>query len=176
MTVAVWQSASLQDERSFKTALILSVLLHMLLLAYARPTMELAQRGDKVLTVSLTSSAETTVPESAEKSDADAQNVIALPAKPNTRPEQTVRTTVKPDRGAQPAEEQIAAKSGLVMSRGHSKVQVLLVIDSGGKVTQIHWRQLPAMTDEELKRLEEGLRQKIYLSNGLEYTVIEELD
>lgn len=176
MTVAGWQSGMPQDERRFKHALILSLLLHVLVLAYTKPSMDIARRGDTALTVTLTTSAETATPEAIDKSDPDAQDVIALPASPNTPPKQTVKLSAKPERSAQSSAEQAAAKSGLAMSRGQSKVQALLVIDSLGNVTQIHWKQLPAMTDDELKKIEQRLRQKIYLSNGFQYTVVEELD
>ena len=53
------------------------------------------------------------------------------------------------------------------------KVQALLLVDENGKVDQIIWKALPALTEETLQQIEQRLRTKTYLVTGKSYTLYE---
>jgi len=79
-----------------------------------------------------------------------------------------VRNHQAPNKGGIEADPAAIPASG--------KLSALLVIDASGHVGPIYWKQLPAMTDEAFKRLEQRLRQKAYPPSGMEYTVLEPLE
>lgn len=57
-----------------------------------------------------------------------------------------------------------------------SQVQALLLIDADGKVQQIIWNKLPALTEQGLSKMEQRLRQKSYLITGRPYTTTETVE
>lgn len=178
-----WRPASpaLQDEHRLLAALVFSALLHAFILTRFSLPREIAQHGDRsssVLTVTLVTqkpAASLAAPEA--KPEAQAVAVIALrnPAKSPQR--LSVKTSpASRERNGAAATGASSIRGSQVVSQGRGKLQVLLVIDGSGRVGQIHWYQLPAMTEEEFHKLEQRLRQKIYLPSGVEYTVTEQVE
>lgn len=165
----------LQDERRLRVAFFLSALLHVIVLSYSKPFAAMAQKGGKeiVLTVILPTPTEAPrLPEPKDKPAPEAKKPIILRSPSRVLSQQAIKSPV--DQGT-PKPTAVVAGSP-VISKGHGKVKALLVIDGSGRVKHIHWNQLPAMSDEELIKLEQGLRQKIYLPSGMEHTVIEEVE
>lgn len=55
-------------------------------------------------------------------------------------------------------------------------VSVLLAIGEGGRVEHIHWDRLPALTDEQLRRVEAALRARTYAGFLVGQAVNETID
>jgi len=173
-------SPRIQDERRLQKFLLVSVLLHALILARFNAHREIASHGGStdVLTVTLVKQKSAASPAPAEtKLVVEGADVIALQNHSHKTEKLSTRTAQvnRPRHGI--ASPTASNQTGnRVMSHSPGKAQALLVIDSSGRVGQIHWYQLPAMTPEEFSKLEQRMRQKIYLSNGVEYTVLVDIE
>ena len=53
-------------------------------------------------------------------------------------------------------------REGINDAQMSSGVSVRLTIDSAGKVSNIHWTKLPALTNQQFVRLEKSIRERIY--------------
>jgi hypothetical protein len=56
------------------------------------------------------------------------------------------------------------------------RAQALLLVGEDGRVQTIVWNRLPAVTEEELKRMLSELRAKVFLATGRTYTTTEDVE
>ena len=175
--------ASLYD-RPFWTALLLSAVLHGAVLFAWKMPWKAPAKGHGKGAVTVTLKGPTAPPR--ELPDSRVEPVVE--ARP-TRPAPTVlaqRAVPTPAvKTATPAAVRppISAGSPLgavgntsVTSRGLGRVTVILVVDPSGRVGEIHWNELPAMTNESLLRLEARLRQRVYPPALATHPVVEPVD
>lgn len=151
-------------ERRLATAILSSALAHALVLSYLQPSWERVPRGS-VINASLI-----------QRHDGPSSRIAATDAKPvqalRQAPPQVTSVRDKPP----VASPQPGANIRNAADQSRRGLSVLLVIDADGRVGPIHWNQLPPMTEETLRRIEQVLRQKTYPSMGLEYTLIEPVE
>ena len=172
-----FSSFFLREKLRLQLYLVLSILLHALILLRLNPPQELARQGaaPSVLTVTLMRP----ISRTSLKVNSVVKNGAVISSHHQAKSLQNYAIKPLPvnlERNGVASAVLPEIMGGKVVDRGSGKLKVLLVIDSSGRVGHIHWNQLPAMTKEELNNLEQKLRQKIYLSNGMEYTVIEEVE
>lgn len=164
------------DEKRFQFSLGLSIVLHaVLLLAWKLPPPVWKAADHAVLTVILRGVVPVAINAdvaSEKKPDKTvllkkepAPVAIPLPAKlpaPVSSPQLPVRA---PDAQAgSPGRLATKAAPGRLSAKAPAPVgfPVLLVIGSDGRVNQIYWNTLPALTDEQLRRVEAAIRLKTY--------------
>lgn len=149
-----------------------SIVLHAVTLSYLQPAWDQSRRGDRqgVIEATLRPTSEP-----AERLVANAApsitNAQALPLTRKIALRPSPAVDVRHD-----FERQLGVNVNAAANQGARQLGALLVIDAAGRVGPIHWKQLPPMTDDALRRLEQRLRQKSYPAIGVEYTVIEVLD
>lgn len=166
-----WQQ---EDSRRLRFTLGLSILLHVVvLLAWRLPPQVWRVADHPVLTVRLrTSEAGAAVSsQSTGQSQkitvlAHDKGVAAVVGNPtlSVAPAPVVsapRTFVEPGDPVQPS---VRAAPGRAMnlSLTPAGVVVLMVIGDDGRPQQIYWDKLPALTNEQLMRVEAAMREKIY--------------
>ncbi|MCX7150510.1 MAG: hypothetical protein NTY05_14075 [Rhodocyclales bacterium] len=163
------------DEKRFHLTLGLSVLLHAaLLLAWKLPPQVWKAADHAVLTVVLRGAAPL-----AQSSPATAEHQpdVALlvqkdpaPATFSVPPKALVPGAVVPPAARQPMLVASPARMAVQPTPGRLStsdpaavgVTAMLVIDADGRLGQIFWDKLPALTDEQLRRVETVMRQKTY--------------
>jgi hypothetical protein len=164
-----------QDKRRLRLALAVSVLLHAILLLAWQPAPKPWKPVDSaVLTVLLRGVPP--VPASDPGTQQENTSVVLTqdgpaPAAFLVPPQAPLQgVIVPPAADPQPAPAATPAPVALQPTPGRVStsapaavgVTVLLVVDAEGRVGQIYWDQLPALTDEQLRRVEAGIRQKTY--------------
>jgi hypothetical protein len=177
---------------TFRAALLLSVLLHLLVILYLKlPGLVEPMRGKVALSVILAQPQEVgpataePLPPSVTPVPQQAPEVPALPPpevpakheEPPPPPIEVAKPVPEPESVAAPAEslQQTPADpvepSLDIVEAG--KVQALLMVDESGAVHQIIWQELPAVTDKTLQRMEQHLRDRNYLATGKSYIMYE---
>lgn len=175
------------DERRFHLTLGLSVLLHaLLLLAWKLPPQVWKAADHAVLTVVLRGAAplaqsspelaqpkpEVSVlvqkdPGPAAFSVPPRPVVQGAAARPEVRPQPVLsasqgRLAAQPTQG-RPSNSAVAAVG----------VTVMLVIGGDGRVQQIFWDKLPALNDEQMRRLEAAIREKTYAAGQTRNEIVD---
>lgn len=168
---AEWQQ---EDSRRLRFTLGLSIMLHaVVLLAWKLPPQVWRVADHPVLTVGLRTSAPGAAAgtrlagQSRETAalayDASVAAVVRNPARsvapaPVLEP---ARTAVQP---GDPVRQAARVMPGPAMnsSSAPAGVVVLLVIGDDGRPQQIYWDKLPALTNEQLMRVEAAMREKTY--------------
>ncbi|MDP2826183.1 MAG: hypothetical protein Q8O52_26285 [Sulfuritalea sp.] len=164
------------DERRLHLTLGLSVLLHaILLLAWKLPPTVWKVADHAVLTVVLRGAAplaQSSPPATEKKPDIavlvrkePAPAAFSVPPKPAA-----VAAVAPPAAPPQPAASAAKARVAEQPTPGRASnappaavgVSVILVIGGDGRVNQIFWDRLPALTDEQLRRVEAAIRAKTY--------------
>jgi hypothetical protein len=190
--------ASRPDE-FIRAALLLSILAHLGAMAFWKiPFPPTALEGQKALTVILLPRQDANAPK-AETAPLPEPALMEAPAPVEVMPEPPKAELPKPPQpissprqepqvsNAAPAPENQSANQEsqplpadpLVESRQNQiagKAQALLLIDQNGTVEQIIWKQLPAVSEEELREMERRLRLRAYLARGKRYTVPESIE
>lgn len=166
-----------QDKRRLRLALAVSVLLHAILLLAWKPAPKPWKPADSaVLTVLLRGPAP--LPASQPGTQQEQASVVltqdspapaAFSVPPQAPPLQgaIVPPAAHPQpapAAATPAPVALQPTPGRVSNSAPAAVgvTVLLVVGEEGRVEQIYWNQLPALTDEQLRRVEALMRQKTY--------------
>lgn len=162
------------DEKRFQITLGLSVLLHaVLLLAWKLPPPLWKTADHAVLTVVLRGAASLapSAPAEAEKKGEVSVLVQPAPATFSVPPKPATQAVAEPS-AARPQSAQIASPARVAPQPTQGRpsnaipapvgVSVMLVIGGDGRVRQIIWDQLPALTDEQLRRVEAAIREKAY--------------
>ena len=185
-----------RPDEHIRAALLLSLLLHLGMLAFWKlPPLILAMEGQKVLTVILLPPQPSSLPEAEMQAVPEPELADSVPpplpaehAKaPEHEPEPPVERREAPVPPAsithQPAAEselfQAAPANPIVETRDNQialQAQALLVIGADGSVGQIIWKSLPAVTEEELRRMEQMLRSGAYQATGRKYPVTQTID
>jgi hypothetical protein len=164
------------DEKRFQRTLGLSVLLHALLLLAWKPPPQIWKAADHaVLTVVLRGVAP--LAQSSPAAVAQKQDVAVLvqqqpaPATFSVPPKPAASGTSAPS-ATRPQSTPAASPARVVAKPTPGRlsnappaaigVTVLLVIDGNGRVGQIFWDKLPALTDDQFRRLEAVIREKTY--------------
>ena len=164
------------DEKRLHVTLGLSVLLHaVLLLAWKLPPQVWKAADHAVLTVVLRGAAPVaaSTPPAAEPvhevavlvQKPPAVATFSVPPKPAAQPA-AVPPAVRPQPG--PAASQARLATQPTPGRPSNSipsvvgVAVTLVIGADGHVRQMFWDQLPALTDEQFRRVEAAIREKTY--------------
>lgn len=187
-----------RDQRRFAWTLGLSIAIHVLVLATGKglPRQPVGT-GYPVLTVGFTSPA----PPPSPGSLAASRGAEALPPPPvpllSAKPDLPARDLVRdksrlPDRApagtsmqpatATPHQGPVAAVLPAAPGRdAHAEaaaggVTARMVIGEGGRIQQILWRKLPALTSEQFERLEDILRTTTYAESMAGSTVTEIVD
>jgi hypothetical protein len=88
------------------------------------------------------------------------------PQQPASHPAPAQENPVKEELRALPANPVV--ENRIVQTAGQA--QALLMVDEEGNVRQIIWKQLPAVSEEELKEMERRLRQRGHIARGELYT------
>lgn len=163
------------DESRLYLTLGFSVLMHAaLLLAWKMPAPVWKAADHAVLTVVLRGAAPLaqSSPTTGEKADVavltrkePAPAAFSMPPRPAAS-----ASTAPPVAPARPAAPPSRARAAMQPTPGHPAnrnpaavgVNVLLVVGGDGRVQQILWDQLPALTDEQLRRVEAVIRRKTY--------------
>lgn len=169
-----WQH---DDERRFRVTLGLSLAIHaVLLLAWKLPPPAWKPVDSAVLTVVLRG-ATTAVPVSVPvpepprdvpvlvQKDSDLAR-FSVPPKPQTpAPAAPVPPRLQPKAGGEPGRIVGKPSPGRVTAVAPAAVgySVMLVTDGEGRVGQIYWDKLPALSDEQLRKVERALRARKYL-------------
>jgi hypothetical protein len=167
-----------EDEKRFQRSLGLSVLLHaMLLLAWKLPPPVWKAADHAVLTVILRGVAPMahSADAASEKKPDQSLLVKKEPAPVAIPLPATVTATmqvpspvpaVRPPAALPGSPGRLAPKAapGRLSAAAPAPVgvPVLLVIGSDGRANQIYWNTLPALTDEQLRRVEAAIRLKTY--------------
>lgn len=174
-----WSHAEWQhnEERRFLGSLCLSLLIHaVLLLAWKLPPPIWRAADHAVLTVVLRGAAPL-----AHSTDGTNENAAAAPLLVKQEPApvaiplppKSVSTVPATSPPAIPASKVKSGSPGRMAPKaapGRLSAEqvapvgetVLLVIGNDGRVTQILWNTLPALTDEQLRRVEAAIRAKVY--------------
>jgi len=166
------------DEKRLHVTLGLSVLLHaVLLLAWKLPPQVWKAADHAVLTVVLRGAAPlaSSSPPAAEQrhevavlvQKSPAVATFSVPPKPAAQP-----AAVPPAARPQPAPAASQARQSTQTTAGRPSnstpsvvgIAVTLVIGADGHVRQIFWDRLPALTDEQLRRVEAAIREKTYVA------------
>lgn len=196
--MAQWEQipgwASRPDE-FIRAALLLSVLAHLATMAFWKmPFPPMALEGRKALTVILLPRQGASTPKlqapplpepAVNEAPAEATIKTELPKPPprpaTSSPQQQQPSNAAPAPESQPVKEEHQAlpadpvvENHLIQTAG--KAQALLLVDENGAVRQIIWKQLPAVSEAELKEMERRLRQRGYLARGELYTVPESIE
>lgn len=169
----VWK---FDDERRFRLTLGISVALHALFLLFWNLPPPVWRAADAaVLTVVLRGAAPVVpvsppVPEQAREASVLVQNdprqaTFSVPAKPPI-PVPAVPAMPQPS----PAIPGELGRRASKLNPGRASnatpapvgISVMLVIGSDGRANQIYWDKLPALTDEQLRRVERVIRARIY--------------
>ena len=165
-----------EDERRFRLTLGLSVAFHvLLLLLWKLPAPAWKAADAAVLTVVLRGAATalpiveaTSEPQRAPsvlRQMEPAPGTFSVPSRPPV-PAQAPPAPIRPSsasageagrKAAKPAPGKIANASPAVVG-----VAVKLVTDDTGRANQIYWSNLPALTDEQLRRVEAAIRARRY--------------
>ena len=183
-----------------RAALLLSVLAHLGALAFWQlPPLPRTLEGRTFLTVillppqnaSLPKTEQQPLPESTIKEPPapvplkPEPSIMELPKTPEPAPSSQQELHVSNAAPAmeedQPAIEEFRALPADPVAENRNiqtagQARALLLIGEDGAVRQIIWNQLPAVTDEELRQMEQRLRQKAYLARGGLYTVTETIE
>jgi hypothetical protein len=162
------------DEKRFQRSLGLSVLLHaMLLLAWKLPPPVWKAADQAVLTVILRGvapmapGAEVAIEKKPDQSVLVKKEPapVAIPV-PVPAPATVTAPAVRPPAAQPGSPGRLAPRAapGRLSTAASAPVgvPVLLVIGSDGRVNQIFWNTLPALTDEQLRRVEAAIRLKPY--------------
>lgn len=164
------------DEKRLHVALGLSVLLHaVLLLAWKLPPQVWKAADRAVLTVVLRGAAPM-APSSppvveqphevavlVQKHPAPA--AFSVPPKPAAQvPAARPAARPQPSPALGPARLSTQATQGMPLNRNSSVggATVTLVIGADGRIRQMFWDKLPALTDEQFRRVEAAMREKTY--------------
>ena len=163
------------DEKRFQLTLGLSVLLHaVLLLAWKLPPQVWKVADNAVLTVVLRAASPMAQSSQAVEKKQDIAILVQkdpAPAAFSVPPKTVVQGAVvppatrpQPSLPATPARVAIQPAPGQPSSAPPAPVgvTVLLVVGTEGRVEQIFWNQLPALTDEQLRRVEAVIRDRTY--------------
>jgi hypothetical protein len=186
-----WRFPASPDERRLWTSLCLSALLHAAFFIYLKPMPLPGEQGDRrsVLSVSLAPSAavasrsleasvaetaglESVTPAASKLSAADRREF--QPPKPETEAHKVELANIAPK--AAISKQPITSAGIQVAAPARGKVVALLVIDGSGRVQDIGWNELPAMTDDQLRQLERRIRQKTYFATGRQYTTTDSVE
>ncbi|HEY8096518.1 MAG TPA: hypothetical protein VIE65_10570 [Methylobacter sp.] len=181
-------------------ALFFSILLHFTVLVFLNPARPVnVLKSDIVLTVSLAPAPNSAIIEPASAEKPLSEPIEEQPEITKEKPEIEQMTIEKPISSSpqktttNPANNHVIdiqnSLSGKEVkstpsdptirsqeSDSASQVQALLLIDADGKVQQIIWNKLPAITEEGLSKMEQRLRQKNYLITGKSYTTTETVE
>jgi hypothetical protein len=167
-----------EDARRFQFTLGFSVALHAaLLLAWKLPPPVWKVADHAVLTVVLRGAA-TAIPVSPKAAEPERDVAVlvqkeATPAIFSVPPKPAVQAPAVPAVSRSPLPlagpgGRIAAQAspGRISNAPSAPVgiSVLLVTGDDGRVNQIYWNKLPALTDEQLRRVERAIRAKTYAS------------
>lgn len=163
------------DEKRFQVCLGLSVLFHaLLLLAWKLPPPVWKAADHAVLTVLLRGVAPMPPAADFESPKKPDQAVlvrkeaapVAIPAPPPSAAPVPLPALRSPPSPSVASPGRLATKDapGRLSSAAPAPVgvPVLLVIGGDGRVTQIYWDSLPALNDEQLRRVEAAIRRKTY--------------
>ena len=187
-------AADWTDERLIR-ALVFSVVVHLALLLFWVPQhLQARQTGSSVLTVMLSKPADRpsgsiqqpvvspqqgkAVEYLTSKAVTDL-HVLVEPANvdPAKQRAMSAEAVSKAPGGEQTATPQAAASGGEYRSaRRPGEARVALEIGEDGRVGQILWYQLPAMTDEQLFRLEATIRERYKLQSESGHFVRQTID
>jgi hypothetical protein len=165
-----------EDERRFRLTLGLSVAFHvLLLLLWKLPAPAWKAADAAVLTVVLRGAA-TALPKVEATSEPQrapsvlrqmepAPATFSIPARPPV-PAQAPPAPIRPSSASAGEAGRKAAKSapGKIANASPAVVGVAvkLVTDDTGRANQIYWSNLPALTDEQLRRVEAAIRARRY--------------
>ncbi len=165
-----------EDEKRFQLTLGFSVLLHaLLLLAWKLPPQVWKAADHAVLTVVLRGAAP--LAQSSPAASEPKQDVTVLvqkepaPAAFSVLPKPVVQgapapPAPRPQPTASVSQARVASQAtvGRLSNAPPAPVgvTVLLVIGGDGRVGQILWDKLPALTDDQLRRVETVIRQRTY--------------
>lgn len=197
MVLPDWKRRS---DELIRAALLLSAVAHLIVMLYWKmPLLLDALEGQVVLTVILQSPQHAPKPEVAPAplpvAPEPKKEEALLPARidpvkaevpappvpvPASRYEQSI-DKIAPVVENQPADEKLEALPADPVIENRqvqkaSQAQALVVIGEDGTVRQIIWKQLPAVTEEELRQMELHLRQQAYLARGVVYTMPETIE
>jgi len=188
-----------RPDEFIRAALLLSVLAHLAAMVFWKmPFPPMALEGQKTLTVILLPRQDTSAPKQEppplpEPVVKEAPDEVAIkpeppktelpkPPQPVSSPRQNAQLSntapaledqpVKKELNALPADPVV--ENRLIQTAG--KAQALLLVDENGTVRQIIWKQLPAVSEAELREMELRLRQQGYLARGNLYTVSESIE
>lgn len=164
------------DEKRFQFTLGLSVLLHaVLLLAWKLPPQVWKAADNAVLTVVLRAAAPMaqSSPIVEQKQDIavlvqkeSAPAVFSVPPKSVAVQGAVTPPAVRPQPALPAAPGRVAMQPtpGQVSNAAPAPVgvSVLLVVGVEGRVEEIYWNQLPALNDEQLRRVEAVIRERTY--------------
>jgi hypothetical protein len=176
-----------RSDNTFRAALLLSALIHLVVILYLKlPELVEPMQGKMALSVILAKPQDVGQP-AAEPPPIVTPVIQQLPALPPPEvpvkheqappPMDAPKPMPEPKSESAPGEtlQQTPAdpveSSPQIVEAG--KVQALLLIDERGKVHQIIWQVLPAITEETLQQIEQRLRTKTYLATGKSYTLYE---
>jgi hypothetical protein len=165
------------DEKRLQFTLGFSILLHLvLLLAWKLPPQVWKVADHAVLTVVLRAAAPLPPSTQAPEKKQDVAVLVQkdpAPATFSVPPKTLVAGTVAPavahpqlSLAATPARVAVQPTPGRPSNAAPAPVgvTVMLAIGEDGRVQQIYWDQLPALTDEQLRRVETAIRSKTYAS------------
>ncbi|MCX7156136.1 MAG: hypothetical protein NTW45_06805 [Rhodocyclales bacterium] len=164
------------DEKRLHVTLGLSVLLHaVLLLAWKLPPQVWRAADHAVLTVVLRGAAPLAPSSSPAVEQLHDVAVLvqkhAAPAAFSVPPRELAKPAVAPPAvrpqpapAVSQARVSTQATQGAPLNRNSSVVgvTVTLVIGADGRIRQMFWDQLPALTDEQFRRVEAAMREKTY--------------
>lgn len=169
-----------EDEKRLAVALCLSLLFHAwVLLGWRQVLPRLRAGGETSLTVTFRQAAVTEHVEAASLQAGSGGKHATVIEAPNSRahiarqaggvekrPVAAVQPRPQPSEPSRESprrQENVAAgvqeRTG---KRMPGEVSVLLIIDEGGRPGQIVWDQLPALTHEQFRLLEERIRGRVY--------------
>lgn len=180
------------QEHRLVLALVFSVLGHfVLIVTWKLPPTYWQQRGQTPLSVSfrpglppasapgqaMVEARKTSTPTAVVASSKPAEHVMpAAPAtagRPQTETPSRVRSDVPPVKPQPLAPGAPAVGSSTPLAPQPLAVSVVLTLGESGQVQQIIWNQLPALTNEQLRRVEAAIRNRGY-GRGSGNRVIEE--
>jgi hypothetical protein len=188
-----WRHA---DERHFQAALALSVVLHaVLMFGWKLQRTDWRAAGQSVFTVSFRVAAlPPSPPAAAAEAGGGKREVPTVLVQPQSSHSvaapaagQTAAGNVTPARSARPATAPSAAPQPLrpgqpvagPVTRAAPPaggVNVMFTLGDNGRVNEIYWNELPALTDRQLQRLETTIRQRRYPPGMGRRTVTENVD
>jgi hypothetical protein len=191
-----WQS---RPDAAIRAALLLSVVIHLAVFIFCKlPTMPSIDEGYATLTVVI-------LPpwRGGKKMEADRQVFPEKPVETLPNPEPMKPGVNKPAALFMPKPMPLSSKvvrqsnpvttesmandekdvplpvvPGVENHQNQSLVraQALLLVGEDGHVQAIVWNRMPAVTEEELKRMLSELRAKVFLATGKTYTTTEDVE